>query len=884
MSFPRKISHRPCLAWLFIAAVATGLGAEQPADAVQSRQPNIATFESTIKPILAKHCVDCHGADVTEGNVRVDTLDPDLVTGKDTDWWLELFAVLSKGEMPPPDSAEMSDDDRRQVVEWLSTELETASIVRRGSGSHSTFRRLTRYEYNHALQDLLGLPWDFAKDLPPESASEHGFENSAELLHLSVSQFETYHKIARTALARATVRGERPETRYWAVTMKEAAAREWPGQAAQIDKAKKEFADNPEKQLAEIERLEKSFLQPHGTAYFKELSTGRTAQARWDYGGAKYAFASTDTAPVMPGSSDCVAILPATSQHRLIIELGNQLPDEGTMRVTVRAARATLASENIPSMQLLFGFQASNEGRALLRVSDQDTPVTARPDEPQLIEWDVPLGEIYPRNSVRKTSPMGAIPSPSEYIRLANSSASPADIQVDYVQVAAPVYDTWPPPSHQRIFFASEHSGDEQAYARDILSRFMTRAWRRPISKDEVARKLDLLATMRPQCDSFETAVVEVLATVLSSPHFLFVAKDTAHDTASISTSQPLASQPRDRALLNAHALATRLALFLWSSVPDDELLALAENGQLTAPDVLASQVDSMLADPRSARFSEHFVHQWLNLGLLEFLNLKQHVGGFDPLLKEALQHEPAALFGEILSENASVLDFVHCDYAMLNERLARHYGIDGVQGNHFRRVPLDGNFRRGGLLTQAGLLTMNSDWPDSHPLKRAIWLLERVLNDPPPPPPPAVPQIDLADPRIAEMTLKERIEDHRNHAACISCHAKIDPWGIAFENYDALGRWRDKIQGKPIDASSELFNHERLDGMEGLKRFLLEHRQDAFVHAMVHKLTTYALGRPLTFADHSDIDAIASRVRREGDGLKTIIRTIATSDLFRSS
>lgn len=926
MSSPRKISLRPYLAWVFVAAVATGLRAEQPdrtsqiatvsasepnakslslselraegrrrsrflasaasvdgqttpVDTVRSRQPNIAAFESTIKPLLAQHCVECHGSDVTEGNVRIDTLDPDLVTGKDTDWWLELFAVLSKGEMPPPDAGEMSDDDRRQVVEWLSTELETASLVRRGSGSHSSFRRLTRYEYNHALQDLLGLPWDFAKDLPPESTSEDGFENSAELLHLSVSQFETYHKIARTALDRATVRGERPPTRYWAVTMKDAAVREWPGQVAQIAKAKKNFADNPEKQRVEIERLEKSFLQPPRAAYFKELASGRTAEAKWSYGGAQYAFAPIDTPLPLPEAFDCVAILPATSQHRLTIELGNQLPDEGTMRVTVRASRTTLATEDVPSMQLLFGWQATNEGRALLRVSDEDTPVTASPEQPQLIQWDVPLGEIYPRNSVRKTSPMGARPSPSEYIRLANSSASQADIQVDYVRVAAPVYDVWPPPSHQRIFFASEKAGDEQAYAQDILSRFMARAWRRPITEYELARKLDLFATMRPECDSFEAAIVEVLATVLSSPHFLFVTNDNAHDT----LAKP-ASETRDRSPLNAHALATRLALFLWSSVPDDRLLALADHGQLTQPDVLASQVDAMLADPRSDRFAEHFVHQWLNLGLLEFLNLKQNISGFDPLLKEAMQHEPAALFGEILNENASVLDFVHSDHAMLNERLARHYGISGVRGNHFRRVPLDGTFRRGGLLTQAGLLTMNSDWPDSHPLKRAIWLLERVLNDPPPPPPPAVPQIDLADPRIAEMTLKERIEDHRNHAACMSCHAKIDPWGIAFENYDALGRWRDKIQDKPIDASSELFNHERLDGMEGLKRFLLEHRQDAFVHAMVHKLTTYAIGRPLTFADHSDIDTITTDVRREGDGLKTIIRKIATSDLFRSS
>ena len=227
------------------------------------------------------------------------------------------------------------------------------------------------------------------------------------------------------------------------------------------------------------------------------------------------------------------------------------------------------------------------------------------------------------------------------------------------------------------------------------------------------------------------------------------------------------------------------------------------------------------------------------------------------------MQHEPIALFAQMLRDDASVLDFIHCDYAMVNERLARHYGLSGVHGNHFRRVSLRKGFRRGGLLTQAGLLAMNSDWPDSHPLKRAIWLLESVLGDPPPPPPPAVPQIDLADPEIAKMTLKERIEDHRNHAACMSCHVKIDPWGIAFENYDALGQWRDEIKGKPIDASSELFNHQTLDGMDGLKRFLLHSRQDQFVQAIVSKLATYALGRPLAFADRAEIDAITAQVRQ---------------------
>ncbi|MCA8988078.1 MAG: DUF1592 domain-containing protein [Planctomycetaceae bacterium] len=850
----------------------------KPADA--RLQMNLTEFASSIKPLLNRHCVDCHGAELTEGNIRIDTLNPDLYRGGDTDWWVEIFAVVTKGEMPPPDESELSKAERQQIVEWLSTELQTASRLRRNAVSQSSFRRLTRYEYNYALQDLLGLPWDFAKDLPPEPHTEEGFENSAELLHLSTSQFETYHRLARQALTRATVRGNRPLTLRWGISMQEAAAREWPKLDTQLQKAKNDLANDPEKLEAELARLEASFRQPHKKTYYKELSSGRIAPAHWEYYGARYAFLPLDGVPQMPAETDYVAVLPAGLNQNLVLELGNQLPDEGIMRVTARVSRIQSDAAGFPSIRLLFGWQASNEGRALLPVSKEDIPVTANPGDWQIVTWDVPLGEIYPRNTVRKTSPMGATPSPSEYIRIANSSASSHAIQIDYVTVEAPYHEEWPPASHREIFFASQHADNESDSAREIVENFMLRAWRRPLTVHEVDRKMKLFAAMRPECESFEEAVIEVLATVLSSPQFIYVANMPADTTSAATTgSSPYDGQQQHR----DYELATRLSLFLWCSLPDAELLKLANSGQLKKPDVLASQVDRMLSDPRSNRLAEQFVHQWLNLELLEFVNFKRQGGGVDPLLKEAMQQEPVELFAEVLQKNGSVLDFVHADYAMVNERLAKHYGLAGVYGNEFRRVPLDGGFQRGGLLTQAGTLSMNSDWPDSHPLKRAIWLLERLLNDPPPPPPPAVPQIDLADPEIAKMTLKERIENHRNHAACNSCHAKIDPWGIAFENYDALGRWRVQVNGKPVDASSELFNHQKLNGMEGLKRHILEARQDQFVEAIVHKLTTYALGRSLQFEDRAAIEAITAEVRQNGDGLKTMVLAIVKSELFQS-
>jgi hypothetical protein len=246
------------------------------------------------------------------------------------------------------------------------------------------------------------------------------------------------------------------------------------------------------------------------------------------------------------------------------------------------------------------------------------------------------------------------------------------------------------------------------------------------------------------------------------------------------------------------------------------------------------------------------------------------------------MKQEPVALFAEMLKDNRPVMDFIHSNYVLANNRLAEHYGLPEVFGDQLRKVKLSPESKRGGLLGQAGLLAMNSNGKDSNPLKRGVWLLENLLNDPPPPPPPAVPEIDLADPEILKLTLKQRMEDHRDDPACFSCHSKIDPWGIAFENFDALGQWRDKIADQPVDASSLLFNKDELHGMKGLKDYLLANRQNQFARAMSHKLAAYALGRPLTFGDRSQVDHITAGLRKQGDGLADLVFRIVKSDLFQ--
>jgi len=838
-------------------------------DPSEAPKANLAAFRKNIGPILQKMCVDCHGPDTQEGNIRIDNLDPDLLHGEDVNWWLEILAVLSKGEMPPADADELANEDRSEIVEWLSAEIQVASAVRRAEQGHSSFRRMARYEYNYVLQDLLGLPFDFAKDLPPEPASEDGFLNSSEMLQMSATQFEYYRELGRSALMSATVRGDRPAPIYWGVTMDAAGAKQWGRHKRDLDKIRKQFANNPEKRDRELQKRNDRLLKPPRGAHYKNLSTGQATQASWGYKGASYAMTPTDTRPEVPSDIQHIAIIPA--RQRLIVELGNSLPDTGTLRVRVLASRTSVEENWAPNLRLDFGWQASNNSSASVRISKEDLTINAAPGEPEFYQWDIPLSEIYPRNPMRKVTEMGVTPSPSEVIRLQNSSLSKGDIQIDYVEVTAPAYDEWPPESHTRIFFNSENKADETVYAREVLTRFIQRAWRRPVTSSEVDQKMKLFARVRPVSEDAQEAMIEVLATVLSSPKFLYLVQDES------------SAEESDRRL-NNFELATRLSTFLWSSTPDQELIDLAAAGKLSDSIVLINQTSRMLADSRTKRFSKHFVRQWLGMQLLDFLDVdKKAYPQFDSELKAAMQEEPAAFFQDLLENNRSVMDFIHADYTMANERLARHYGLSGVYGNHFRKVSLNPENQRGGILTQAGLLAMNSDGKDSHPLKRGIWMLESLLNDPPPPPPPAVPEIDLADPEIAKLTLKQRIENHRNDAACLSCHAKIDPWGIAFENFDAVGSWRTQIKGEAVDASSLLFNRQKLDGMDGLKRFLLANRQDQFARAMVHKLTTYALGRPLTFSDRSDIDGITAEFRKKDDRLADLISLIVTSDLFRS-
>ena len=833
----------------------------------QVPKANLGQFHKDIGPVLEAACVQCHGPKKQKAKFRVDTLDPNLLKGKDVSWWLEVQGVLTNGEMPPPDSdVKLSDADRVKVIDWLADEIRGASEVRRAEGDHSTFRRMTRYEYKYAMQDLLGVPHDFSRDLPPETSSEDGFKNSSELLQMTAVQFAQYREQARRALELATVRGKRPEPVYYAITMKAASAKVDATYAAFVEKQKKQIKNGVITLEAAQKKEANKYGAKQGGTHFKNLITGDGVRTQWSYGGAKYAWKPVVERPVIPAVLSDVVIIPAN--HKFIIDVGNGLPDRGNMRVRIRASRVSSEGDHLPTLRLHFGNQPSNDSRISSHIGKSDRTIDAPPGKPRFYHWDVPLTEI-PRNAFRATHKLGQLPNPAEFFDLRNTSSSPVALAIDYVEIIAPKLDQWPPQSHKRIFHERK-SDDDKTYAREVIARFMSRAWRRPVSDVEINQKLRLFTALRPQCVDFEEAIVEVLASVLASPKFLYLVRS---DEARVPTNSRMTNLD----------LATRLSFFLWSSLPDAELMRVAAQGQLTDGNVLEQQTHRLLADAKATRFARHYTRQWLGMDELDFVKIDTKAyGRVEPLLIEAMKEEPVALFAEMLQNNRPVREFLHADYVLVNDRLARHYGLSNVFGDQFRKVTLPREIQRGGLLTAAGLLAMNSNGKDSNPLKRGIWLLENLLHDPPPPPPPVVPEIDLADPEILKMTLKQRMEDHRSDPACFSCHSKIDPWGIAFENFDALGQWREKIGGEPVDAASVLFNKDELHGIKGLKDYLLANRQPQFARAMTHKMAAYALGRPLSFGDRAEVDRITASLRQRGEGLTDLVILIVKSDLFQ--
>jgi hypothetical protein len=443
-------------------------------------------------------------------------------------------------------------------------------------------------------------------------------------------------------------------------------------------------------------------------------------------------------------------------------------------------------------------------------------------------------------------------------------------IIIESVEFVRNDYPSWPPPLHRRIIHEEEELSDPRA-VKNILSRFLRRAWRRPVSEEEKTKWLAHYEVIRKQSNTPVSALKETLSTALASSHFLYL-------------SEPFKSEkPRK---LNAHELAARLSYFLWSSMPDEKLSALADSGRLLDPKVLGQQFERMLTDTKADRFAEQFSMQWLDLEGVDRVAINpQYYKDFDNRLKPDMVGETQAFFREILRSNTSALQFLHADFTMLNATLAKHYGLSGPKSQFFERVSLKGTNRPGGLLGHASTLLSGSDGADSHPIKRAVWIRERLLHDPPNPPPPDVPNLEASVPNFEKLSIREQLNVHREKAACAECHRNIDPWGIALERFDAIGLPREKTarRKKPVSSDTVLPGNHSIAGLPDLQKYLLNQRRDQFAHALVSKILIYALGRDVELKDQPLIEELSKSFAKNDYRLPALMANIVKSQPFMS-
>ena len=558
-------------------------------------------------------------------------------------------------------------------------------------------------------------------------------------------------------------------------------------------------------------------------------------------------------------------------------------PEKGEFRIRVTFTAELRENKGFPILELCVGYRPDTQ--ILFRTVDT---VEITTEEEQTLEFRgflenyplpvrgqgkfpglvVRVRNIYDDGTPRPKANKGKFPDEPEI----------PVINVKTVQFEAPVFEEWPAPLHRRILFASElQQSDERAYVRDVMKRFMRRAWRRAVTDKEAKRYVDFYASIRKEFPTFEEAMTETLAMVLISPDFLYLVEPSGDEKRQVTDWE----------------LASRLAYFLWSTMPDDILLQRAEEGVLHKPEVLATEVERLLADKRSNRFIDQFTSQWLHLDVVDRVAVsKDHYGEFKEELRRDMVGQTQAFFGELLRTNTSAMTLLNSDFLMLNERTAAHYGYENVYGRSFRPVSVREGDLRGGLLTEASVLLANSNGTDSHAVRRAVWIRDRLLNDPPAPPPPDVPSLEEAKPEFQKLTIREQLEVHREREACASCHRNIDPWGIALENFDAVGLWRDEVRGrkkgksfetKPVMASDTLPNGIELSGVNGLRDYLVTQKHRQFSRALVTRLLTYAVGRRLELSDQREIDDLTEKAQQNEYRLGDMVRAIVQSPVFQT-
>lgn len=674
-----------CLSSLFVSADSAN-AAQTPKNQASAKPVAVGVdgFKTHVAPFFRTHCVKCHGPNKSKGDFTVHVLDGDLSSGRDLETWESILDMLEFGEMPPEGEPQPKKAERQAVARWIESGLRDYVVHASKETPRSTARRLSNVEYQNTMNDLLGFELKLIKNLPEDPVKPYHFNNTSHFMLIGPEQMDRYKENARLAMASAIVDAGEPEV-Y------------------------------------------------------------RKSQA-WDPNRAGKSGITHAEIPVYQGpgvGSKTVSIkqFPATGEYRIRVKAAGNFPDgfdevplRLVMGTNLRSDSGTGNYEPVGTVHLTNGVDDIREVEFRGRIENHPVHVgrvTAKGQEPSSIV--ITAHNLFDN---------GELNDHRRSAFDASWSTSVPRVVLTSLEFEAPVTDVWPPPHHTRILFDSPlRKGNLNAYLREVLKRFISRAFRRPATKDEIERFVRIYGLFEGEFDTFEGAIRETLAMVLISPQFLY---------------HTVSTNPKDNP---QYALASKLSYFLWASMPDEELMRLAEARKLDDPAVIEKQVLRMLADKRSQQFVENFTTQWLSLDKMKSVNINQdlfprflyyvHVGErrgqeimFRPTIRDYMHAESVGFIGELIRRNASVMSIVDSDFAYLNEPLAAHYGVKGVAGLELRPVAIKPEHHLGGLLTHGSVLIGNGTGSAPHPIYRAVWLREAILGDKVKEPPAEVPAL----------------------------------------------------------------------------------------------------------------------------------------------
>ena len=770
------------------------------------------TAGADMREFLSRHCADCHGDSKPEGDVTLawPADDASLLTQRKL--WETALRRVEAGEMPPQDQPRPEAAEAASFVAGMRRRYAEADLRAPADPGRVTMRRLNRVEYRNTIRDLVGVDFDPTTDFPSDEIG-YGFDTIGDVLTVSPLLMERYIDAAEAVMERAI-----------------------PSALPPVVKRRRQ-AQYTEPASPDVKRLIVAGFRRMSTAGQGAIELGPiNAPFEWEADGEYELRAKVYAA----------ADAPQPVRVTLLVS-GKDLPQPAAQEDLDRLSGTVPRTARILGSFVVTGTSQKTANEFTVRVP----PLPGR--DRALIAIEKPAAENTGATAEEEPT------------------AAPAtEVFVESLDLAGPLDSR---PATQKRLLACATTGSQEEQTREVLGRFLRRAFRRRLEPGELDRHVALVNRTIESGGAWHAGVQFAMQAALCSPKFLFhVESDDRPDADGVQS-------------LDEFQLASRLAYFLWSTMPDDELLDLADRGQLS--ENLDAQVRRMLADPRAAALVTSFAMQWLQLKRIEFISPDGELfPTFNNDLRTAMIQETELFVGGVFHEDRSVLELIDADSTFVNAPLAKHYGLEdayrkaGGKGKDFHRVPT-ADRKRGGLLSQAGVLTATSNPTRTSPVKRGRWVLEQLLGEPPPPPPPNVPELEENEGGSATASLRERMEVHRRNAACAGCHARMDAIGFALENYDAVGAFRTKDGTFEIDADGTFPDGTSFSGPAGLKDVLLAKKRD-FCRCMTEKMMTFALGRGLKPADRPTVERIVDRLESQDHKVSALVAGIVTSDAFR--